>query len=83
MCKEILSKHTMNVVRPDAADVLMPIKRGEWSYEKLMDVEQTENAALAELYETSTLQSKPRVKEIEGVAIGVAKDFLLGSAEHQ
>ncbi len=80
MCKEILSKHTMSVVRPDAATVLMPIKRGEWSYEKLMDFEQTTNKELAEIYETSTLQSKPRINDIEELAIRVAKDFLHGGS---
>ena len=75
MCKEILTEHTMNVVRPDAQDLLVPIKRGEWSYEKLMEFEERLSAELAELYKTSTLQNSPRVNETETLSIQVAKAF--------
>lgn len=76
MCKEILTEHTMAVVRPDAETVLMPIKRGEWSYEKLMEFEQTTNEELAELYKSSTLQAKPKHARIETLAMHVAQGFL-------
>lgn len=76
MCKEILTEHTMNVVRPDAETVLLPIKRGEWSYEHLMEFEENISAELAELYKTSTLQNKPRTNKIEELSIDLAKSFL-------
>jgi len=80
MCKEILTDHTMNVVRPDAASVLLPIKRGEWSYEQLMEFEQEMNEELQEIYKTSTLQHKPKVGAIEELSIEIAQDYLYGQS---
>ena len=76
MCQEVLSGHTMNVVRPDAATLLVPIKRGEWSYDKLMEFEQATNEELTKLYEESTLQNKPQVTKIEELAIRIAQLYL-------
>ena len=76
MCKEILADHTMYVERPDADTLLMPIKRGEWSYDKLMEYEESSIAQLAFLYEDSKLQHKPQVPKIEDLSIKVAQQFL-------
>ena len=76
MCKEILSEGIVRVERIDAEELLLPIKRGEWSYEKLMDWEERMSSELVDLYQQSTLQKNPRRKEIEDLGIKITKQFL-------
>lgn len=74
MCKEILQTGSMHVERPDAEETLLPIKRGEWPYEKLMEFEQSMNAELEELYKTSTLQKSPQRNKIEALGIAIIEE---------
>ncbi len=75
MCKEILTEHTLKVVRGDA-EMLMEIKRGEWSYDQLMEWEAQITAELDELYKTSTLQNSPRRENIDQLCISITEDYL-------
>jgi len=75
MCKELLETGEMQVERPDAEDILLPIKRGEWSYDKLMEFEQATNAELEELYKTSKLQKSPQRNKIEALGIQIIEAY--------
>lgn len=74
-CKEILTEHTLKVVRADA-EMLKEIKRGEWSYEQLMEWEKKITAELDALYDGSTLQHSPRREDIDQLCISITDDYL-------
>jgi DNA-directed RNA polymerase beta' subunit len=76
MCGEILQEKTMHVARADAATILMPIKRGEWSYEKLMEYEETLSKELELQYQKTDLQNSPRRNKIEELGINIVCGYL-------
>jgi predicted nucleotidyltransferase len=75
-CRDILRDGTLTVECPDAEEILLPIKRGEWSYEQLMDFESSISEELSALYAVSTLQKSPRRNDIEDLGIEITKQFL-------
>ena len=75
MCREILTEGKVNIWRPDA-DELLAIRAGEWSYEKLIEFAETEDKAMAELYDASTLPRSPDHKRIDKLCIDVVEGML-------
>jgi len=75
-CREILTEKTIHVECVEAESVLLPIKRGEWSYEKLMRWEGEISAELEELHQTSDLQHAPRRNKIEELGIQIVSGYL-------
>jgi predicted nucleotidyltransferase len=53
MCKELLSCGKLIVKRKIDRDFFMAIRRGEWSYDDVMEFTELNNAACKELYKTS------------------------------
>jgi len=75
MCSEILLEKTMWVECRLAQEVLMPIKRGKWSYEELMSYEEQLSKELEVQYNNSELQSSPKRNEIEKLGIELVQWF--------
>ena len=75
MCREILTEGKVNIWRPDA-DELLAIRAGEWPYEKLIEFAETEDKAMAELYDASTLPRSPDHKRIDKLCIDVVEGML-------
>ena len=76
MCSEILRDHTMSVERPDAEEILKPVKRGEWDYDDLLQWEGEHSVKLEEEYNESTLQNSPRRNKIEDLGIQIVSGYL-------
>jgi uncharacterized protein len=69
MCREVLTTGKVIVKRPDREE-LLTIRNGAWSYEKLIDFAETEEIALNELYNTSTVLPKvPDKDKLDRLAI--------------
>jgi hypothetical protein len=75
MGKEILTTGTMLVTRPDA-DFLRDIRGGKFKFEELEQLYAKQDAELETLYQTSTLQAKPKINEIEQLGIELVEQFL-------
>jgi hypothetical protein len=75
MCREILTEGEVKVWRPDAEE-LLEIRAGKWSYEKLIEFAETEDKAMAELYDASTLPRSPDHKSIDKLCIDVVEGML-------
>ena len=58
MCKEILLEGTVHVYREDAAE-LLAIRRGEWSYDRLMEFVDEEEKKIDAAYRESKLPRVP------------------------
>lgn len=74
MCREILLEGKMNVRRPDAEE-LLSIRRGAWSYEKLMEWAEAEQAALDYIYRESTLPNGPDRNAIEALCMNMVSEM--------
>ena len=74
MCREILLDGKMNVRRPDAEE-LLSIRRGAWSYEKLMEWAETEQSCLDYIYRESTLRSGPDRAAIEALCMKMVSEM--------
>lgn len=66
MCREILVEGLVHVKRPDAAE-LLAIRGGAWSYDKLIDWAQAQDAELTELAKTSPLPHAPDRKKLDAL----------------
>ena len=75
-CKEILKDGKLIVYRPDR-ELLMDIRNGKWSYEKVIEETEKLEKELDELYEKSTLQHKPKDKEIDKLLISITEEYLV------
>lgn len=58
VCRELLMTGKLNVKRPDREE-LLAIRRGEWTYEQIIEWAHKEDAALVELVKTSPLPVSP------------------------
>jgi predicted nucleotidyltransferase len=70
MAREILTTGKVIVFRPDAEE-LLAIRNGAWEYERLVEWAECEDAALADLYESSPLPRAPDVKRIDEVVVNL------------
>lgn len=75
-CKEILTEKTIHVECVEAESILLPIKRGEWSYEQLMRWEGEISVELEELYQSSDLQNAPQRNKIEDLGVQIVAGYL-------
>jgi predicted nucleotidyltransferase len=64
MCGEILETGRVNVRRPDAEE-LLSIRNGAWSYDRLVEWAEAEDARLQGLASKSKLPSAPDIEEID------------------
>jgi predicted nucleotidyltransferase len=53
-CREILTSGTLTVKRADDREELLAIRNGAWTYEQVLEWAEKEDAAMDELYKTST-----------------------------
>jgi len=74
MCREILEGKGVIVKRPDA-DELMAIRRGEWSYEKLVEFAEHEDAGMNVLYAESSLRKTPDVAKLNDLCVEAQELF--------
>lgn len=75
MCREILETGKVIVKRPDR-DELLAIRNGAWTYEKLVEWAETEDKALEEVYQKSTLPHAPDRKVLDQLCIDVVQMVL-------
>jgi predicted nucleotidyltransferase len=75
MCGEILTTGKVVVKRPDAQE-LLAIRAGEWSYDKLVDWAEAEDAAMESMYETSALPRSPDRARIDGLCVEIVDSML-------
>lgn len=68
MCREILEGKGVLVRRPDA-DELLAIRRGEWSYDKLVEWAEKQDEEMQALYETSTLRHAPDMEKLNDLCV--------------
>jgi len=76
MALEIGSTSKVIVKRVDDRDQLLEIKRGEWSYEKVIEYGEKLYADLDSVYETSKLPDEPDRKFANKLCIKIVEDFL-------
>lgn len=78
MSTEILTTGKVIVKRPDAA-MLLDIRNGKWSYDKIVDFAEKTNAELEEIYKNKSyvVPNKPDVKEIEKLCVRLHKKAFL------
>lgn len=62
-CLEVLATGKMNVKRPDYEE-LLEIRRGEWSYDKIIEETNNLNGKIDEAFKTSSLPSTPNFEKI-------------------
>jgi hypothetical protein len=77
MAREILEGKGVLVKRPDA-DELNEIRRGAWSYEKIIAWAEEEDLALNEVMNNSKLPKAPNRKRIAKVLTNVTYEYLIG-----
>lgn len=75
MCIEILRTGIVKVMRDDRDD-LMSIRRGEWSYEKLLEEAKQLDELAGQEYEKSSLQHHADTKSIEQLQMELIEEFL-------
>lgn len=75
MGHEILTTGKVLVYRPDREE-LLDIRRGAWSYEKVVHEAEKLEKELDSLYEKSTLQHSPKDKAIDKLLIEITEDVL-------
>jgi predicted nucleotidyltransferase len=75
MAREILTTGEVHVFRRDA-DELMAIRRGEWSYDRLVEWAEAEDAALQGISLASALPNKPDIKRIDAEIVRIHRAAL-------
>lgn len=75
MAQEILSEGKVVVRRPDAEE-LLSIRRGAWSYEKLVEWATVTDASLDELMKKSPLPTRPDREKIDQLLRDTVMDYL-------
>lgn len=63
--------------RPDA-DELLAIRRGEWSYDQVIETADRLETECAELYKTSMLRHEPDRVRLDEVIIDLTERYLRG-----
>jgi predicted nucleotidyltransferase len=75
MCREILETGKVIVRRPDAEELLQ-IRAGAWSYEKLREWAEREDAAQEELAKTSPLPKTPDFEAIDRLCVDLISEAI-------
>lgn len=75
MAREILETGKVNVRRPDA-EVILSIRNGAWTYERLEEWFEREDAALTDVATKSSLPKSPDVEEIDQRTMVIIRDSL-------
>ena len=75
--KELLMKGTITFPRPDA-NIILDIREGKWSYDRLLEMVDGYEEKFEHLYENSVLPKKPKWKAIEKLCIGIIEKHLNG-----
>jgi predicted nucleotidyltransferase len=77
MCAEILEGKGVIVFRPDAG-LLLDIRAGMWSYDKLVEWAEEQDERCAALYEISELRNKPDRAALDSLCISLVQRFFRG-----
>jgi hypothetical protein len=75
MCREILTDGSVVVKRPDASE-LLAIRRGEWSYERVIAEAEAIDAECAGLYAASPVRHEPDRVWLDDFVIDLTERFL-------
>jgi uncharacterized protein len=75
MCKEILATSNVLVKRPDREE-LLAIRRGERTYDSLIDEAERLEAECDALYETSTLPREPNRAKLDEMIVDMTSRYL-------
>jgi uncharacterized protein len=73
MCREILTTGKVIVKRPDAEQILA-IRNGAWSYEKLVEWSERQDAELQEIAAASTLPKAPDIERIDRELVEIVSE---------
>jgi hypothetical protein len=74
-CRDLLTTGEYIVRRPDA-EVLLTIRNGAWSYDKLIEFAEAEDKTLTELAKTCTILPKePPRKQLNELCAGLIEEF--------
>jgi predicted nucleotidyltransferase len=76
-CKEILTDGIFRVKRPDAT-MLLDIRNGSWSYEKLILFAEEMNIELDDLVKKSTLPQSANQEKIDQLCIEMVEESFIG-----
>ena len=74
MCREILETGKVVVKRPDR-DELLAIRRGAWTYERLVEWASEQDSAMDDLYARSALPRAPDVKKLDAMCVRMVESF--------
>lgn len=75
MCKEILTVGKVHVRRPDAEE-LLTIRRGEWTYDQVVDHAESLDRECGELYKTSPLPHGCDRVKIDELVVAMTERYL-------
>jgi predicted nucleotidyltransferase len=75
MAGEILRGEGVKVKRKADKDELLAIRKGAWSYDKLMEWFDAEDKLLTELYEKSTLPFEPDHQELDNLSMKLIREW--------
>jgi len=75
MCREILETGKVTVKRPDR-DELLAIRRGTWTYERLVEWASEQDALMDDLYKSSPLPRAPDVKALDALCMRLVEQAL-------
>lgn len=75
MAEEILTEGKVYVKRPDREEILA-IRRGEWSYDQLIEWSTNQEAKMDGFYNASKLPHKAPLKEIDKLAVNILEKAL-------
>jgi len=74
MCKEILTTNTLSVYRPDR-ELLMEIRNGGWTYDKIESYALESDVELNGLYSDSTLRDRPDLQGIQNLYYEICEEI--------
>jgi uncharacterized protein len=75
MCREILTTGKVLVRRPDAEE-LLAIRNGAWTYERLVEWAEREDAELQAVAAESALPKAPDIQEIDRRTVAIVSEML-------
>ena len=73
--EELLTTGRITLPRPDS-EIILKIRGGGFSYEQLLELVGNVDERFDEIYESSTLQHKPKIKEIDNLCIKIVEEDL-------
>jgi hypothetical protein len=74
MCREILAEGIVRVKRPDAEE-LKAIREGAWTYDRMVEWADQQDAELIEIAKTSTLPKAPDRNKLDDLCQEIVRSM--------